>query len=92
VHFLREETDQQVEWHVIKEAPTEFKKAIEAEGDFKKVALDTRVPVRAVCLNMETILEDQAKLLAFLNKNSNVSAWSSYDPVGVSREIIKHKL
>jgi hypothetical protein len=30
--------------------------------------------------------------LAFLNKNSNVSAWSSYDPVGVSREIIKHKL
>jgi hypothetical protein len=57
VHFLREETDQQVEWPVSKEAMAEFKKAIEAEGDFRKVGIDPRVPDKAVCLGSKTSLE-----------------------------------
>jgi hypothetical protein len=36
------------------QAPTEFKKAIKAYGDFKKVELDPRVPDRVVCLSIET--------------------------------------
>jgi hypothetical protein len=36
--------------------------------------------------------QEQAKLLQFLNKNSDVFAWSTFDLVGVSREIIEHKL
>jgi hypothetical protein len=62
-----------------------IQKVIEAEGDFRKVALDPRVPDRAVCLSTETSLEEQAKLLAFLDKNSDVFAWSTSDLVGVSR-------
>jgi hypothetical protein len=57
VHFLREETDQQVEWPVSKEAMAEFKKAIEDEGDFRKVGIDPRVPDKAVCLSSKTSLE-----------------------------------
>jgi hypothetical protein len=47
---------------------------------------------RAVCLDVETSLEEQAKLLAFLDKNSDVFPWSTSDPVGVSRDIIEHRL
>jgi hypothetical protein len=36
--------------------------------------------------------QEQAKLLQFLNKNSDVFARSTSDLVGVSREIIEHKL
>jgi hypothetical protein len=32
----------------------EFKKAIEADDDFKKVPLDPRVPDRAICLGTKT--------------------------------------
>jgi hypothetical protein len=37
-------------------------------------------------------LEEQAELLQFLNKNINVFAWSTSDLLGVSREVIEHKL
>jgi hypothetical protein len=52
----------------------EFKKAIEAKGDFKKVALDPRIPNRAVCIGIETTPEEHVELLAFLDKNSDVFA------------------
>jgi hypothetical protein len=32
------------------------------------------------------------ELLQFLDKNSDVFAWSTSDLVGVSREVIEHKL
>jgi hypothetical protein len=32
------------------------------------------------------------KLLSFLDKNNDVFAWSTFDLVGVSRDIIKHWL
>jgi hypothetical protein len=94
VHFLREEIErhQQIEWPVKKEALTKFRKAIKAESNFKKVALDPRVPDRVVCLSTETSPEEQAELLAFLNKNSDVFVWSTSNLIGVSREIIEHKL
>jgi hypothetical protein len=34
----------------------------------------------------------KAKLLQFLDKNSDVFAWSTSNLVGVSREVIEHKL
>jgi hypothetical protein len=50
------------------------------------------VPVRAVCLGIETSPEEQVELLAFLDKNNDVFAWSTFDLVGVSGDIIEHRL
>jgi hypothetical protein len=41
---------------------------------------------------VETSQEVQMKLLGFLDKNSNVFAWSTLDLVGVSRDVIEHQL
>jgi hypothetical protein len=73
-------------------ALAEYKKAIEADSEFKKVPLDPVVPDRTGCIRMETSQEEQTELLAFLNKNSDMFAWSTSDPVGVSRDIIDHML
>jgi hypothetical protein len=40
------------------EAPTEYKKAIETDDEFRKVPLDPRVPDRAVCISTETCQEE----------------------------------
>jgi hypothetical protein len=92
IHFLREDIDQQMERPINMKALAEFKKAIEAKGDFKKVALDPRIPDKAVCIGIETTLEEQAELLEFLDKNCDIFVWSTSDLMGVSREIIEHKL
>jgi ubiquitin len=93
VHFLREELEQYQQSCPFKvEAPGEFKKAIKVDGDFKKVALDPRVPNRVVCPGTETSTEEQAELLVFLDKNIDVFAWSTSDLVRVSKDIIGHKL
>jgi hypothetical protein len=63
VHFLREDTNQP-EHHLPKEEIyVEFKKAIEAEGDFTKLALDPRVPDMTVCIRAEISPQEQAGLL-----------------------------
>jgi hypothetical protein len=36
--------------------------------------------------------EEQAELLQFLDKNNDIFSWSTFDLVGVSREVIEHKL
>jgi hypothetical protein len=36
--------------------------------------------------------EEQAELLQFLNKNSDIFAWSTSNIIEVSREVIEHKL
>jgi hypothetical protein len=94
MHFLREDIEQheQVQPSSKKEMSAEFKKAIEAEGDFKRVALDPRVPDKAVCIGIEMSPQEQVELLKFFDKNSDVFAWSTSDLVGVSREVIEHKL
>jgi hypothetical protein len=45
-----------------------------------------------VCIRAEMSLEEQAELLQFLDKNNDVFAWSTSDLIGVSREVIEHKL
>jgi hypothetical protein len=56
------------------------------------VPLDPRVPDKTVCIGAEMSLEEQAKLLQFLDKNNDVFAWSTSDMIGVNRDVIKHKL
>jgi hypothetical protein len=60
VHFVREEYEQyqQPACPNNAEAPTEFNKAIEADGEFKKVALPSRVHDKTVCLGIEMSLEE----------------------------------
>jgi oligoendopeptidase F len=36
--------------------------------------------------------EERMKLLSFLHKNSDAFAWSTLDLVGVSRDVIEHRL
>jgi hypothetical protein len=86
IRFLWEQSDQ----HGV-EPPTEYKNIIEAEGEFKKVLL-TQVPDKTVCIGTEASQEEQTKLLSFLDKNSDVFAWSTFDLVGVSRDVIEHQL
>jgi hypothetical protein len=94
VHFLREDTEQHEQEQPLsmREISTEFKKAIEADGDFKRVALDPRVPDKSVCIGTKMSPQGQAELLQFLDKNIDVFTWSTSDLVGVSREVIEHKL
>jgi hypothetical protein len=92
VHFLREDADQPEQPSSKQEISVEFKKEIEAKGDFTRVALDPRVPDRTVCIGTEMSSEEQAELLQFLDKNIDVFAWSTSNLIGVGREVIKHKL
>jgi hypothetical protein len=45
-----------------------------------------------VCIKAEISPHDQAELLQFLDKNSDVFAWSTSDLIGLNREVIEHKL
>jgi hypothetical protein len=92
VHFLREDIDQPEQPSSKQEMSAKFKKAIEAKGDFTRVALDPRVADRIVCIRAEMGPEGQAELLQCLDKSSDVFTWSTSDLIGVSREVIEHKL
>jgi hypothetical protein len=70
----------------------ESKPSIEADGETKKIPLDPRVPDKAVLLGMEMSPQEEAELLVFFNKNSDIFAWSTSNLIGVSRDIIEHKL
>jgi hypothetical protein len=74
MHFLREDTEQheQVQPPSKQETSTELKKAIEVKGDFRRVALDPRVPDKTVCVGTEMSLQEQAEFLQFLDKNNDV--------------------
>jgi hypothetical protein len=63
MHFLREDIDQPEQPSPKQEISAEFKKAIEAEGDFTRVALDPRVLDRTMCIGAEMNPVEQAKLL-----------------------------
>jgi hypothetical protein len=51
--------------------------------------LEYRVSDKTICIGVETSQEEQMKLMGFLDKNSDVFAWSTSDLVGVS---IEHRL
>jgi hypothetical protein len=93
VHFLREDTKQpESSLQRKQEISAEFEKAIEGEGDFTRLALDPRVPDRTVCIGAKISPQEQAELLQFLDKNSDILASSTSNSIGVSREVIEHKL
>jgi hypothetical protein len=54
--------------------------------------MDPRVPDKTVCIGTEANQQDQAELLSFLDKNSNMFVWSTSDLVGVNRVVIEHQL
>jgi hypothetical protein len=54
--------------------------------------LDPRVPDRTICIGVEMSLEDQAKLLQFLDKNNDIFAWFTSNLIGVKNDVIEHKL
>jgi hypothetical protein len=94
VHFIREESEQyqQSIYPIDTRSSHDSKKVIKADGGIKKVALDLRVPDKVVCLGTKITLREQVELLAFLNKNNNLSAWSTSGLTGVSRDVIEHRL
>jgi hypothetical protein len=53
VHFLREDTNHLERPSPKQEISAEFKKVIEAEGDFTRLALDPRVPDMTMCIGAE---------------------------------------
>jgi hypothetical protein len=53
VHFLREDADQPEQPSSKQEISAEFKKAIEAESDFTRVALDPRILGKTMCIGVE---------------------------------------
>jgi hypothetical protein len=54
--------------------------------------LDLRVSDKIVCIGTEANQQDQAELLSFFDKNSDVFAWLTSDLVGVNRDVIEHWL
>jgi hypothetical protein len=67
-------------------------KPIEPESETRKVPLDPRVPDKAVMISQDLSSNEEAKVLSFLDRNSNVFAWQTSDLIGVSRDIIEHKI
>jgi hypothetical protein len=94
VYFLREDPEQyqQLLCSIDTKAPNEAKPTIEADYKTKKVALDPKMPDKALFLGKGLLLEQEMKLLTFLDKNSDILPWSTSDLIGVSRDIIEHKL
>jgi hypothetical protein len=56
------------------------------------MVLDPRVPDMTVCLGTKMSPQEQAGLLQFLDKNNDVFTWSTSRLMGVSKEVIEHKL
>jgi hypothetical protein len=65
---------------------------IEPECETKRVPLDPRVPDKAVMISQDLSASEEAELLSFLDKNSDVFTWQASDLTGVSKDIIEHKL
>jgi hypothetical protein len=54
--------------------------------------LDHRLPDRTVCIDTGASQREQAELLAFLDNNWDVFTWPTSNLVGVSKEVIEHRL
>jgi hypothetical protein len=68
------------------------KPAIEPECEIKRVPLDPRVLDKIVMISQDLSSSEEMKVLSFLDKNSDVFAWKTFDLIGVSRNIIEHRL
>jgi hypothetical protein len=58
----------------------------------KRVLLDLRVPDKTVMTSKGLTSREEVELLSFLDKNNDVFTWRTSDLMGVSRDIIEHKL
>jgi hypothetical protein len=65
---------------------------IEPECETKRVPLYPRVPNKAVMISQDLSPSEEAELLSFLDRNNDVFVWHTSDLMGVSRDIIEHKL
>jgi hypothetical protein len=65
---------------------------IEPECGTRKVPLDPRVSDKPVMISQDLLLNKEAELHSFLDRNSDVFAWQTFDLMGVSIDIIEHKL
>jgi hypothetical protein len=94
IKYLREALDdyQQHLCPVDSEASNEVKSAIEADCETTRVTLDPRVPNKMILFGKDLLSKEEMKLLSFLDKNINIFAWSTSDLIGVSKDIIEHKL
>jgi hypothetical protein len=63
-----------------------------SRGRVQECTVGRKSPDRTVCIGAEASQQKQAELLAFLDKNNDVFAWSTSDLVGVSRDVIEHRL
>jgi hypothetical protein len=68
------------------------KLAIEPECETKRVMFDHRVPDKVVMVSQDLSSSEEVEMLSFLDKISDVFAWQTSDLIGVSRDIIEHKL
>jgi hypothetical protein len=91
MHFLRENIEHEHPSSK-QETSAEFKKPIQSKCDFARVALDPKVSKRTVCIGAEMSQKEEVELIQFLEKNMHVFAWSTSNLIGLSREVIEHKL
>jgi len=68
------------------------RESIEPDCEIKRIPPDKRLPGRSVLIGSDLTEQDEEELLSFLDKNSDIFAWSTTDLVGISRDIIEHKL
>jgi hypothetical protein len=54
--------------------------------------LDPRVQDKTICIGTEDSQQDQSELSSFLDKNSDVFAWSTSNLVRVSKHVMEHRL
>jgi hypothetical protein len=75
--------------------PVEYEKVkaqLQSNDGTKAVPLDPAMPRQTVIISEDLTSRDEEKLLSCLSQNKDVFAWSTLDPVGVSRSIIEHSL
>jgi hypothetical protein len=65
---------------------------INLECEIKIVPLDPRVPDKMVTISQDLTPGEEKELLSFLDKNNDVFPWRTSNLIGVSRDIIEHKL
>jgi hypothetical protein len=65
---------------------------IELECKIQTIPVDLRVLDKMVTISQDLAPSEEEELHLFLDKNSDVFAWKTSDLMGVSRDIIEHKL
>jgi hypothetical protein len=65
---------------------------MQPDCDTKRVLLDAMVLDQTVFIGSDLSLDEEGRLVQFLQKNKDVFAWSAKDLTGVDRNFIKHRL